>query len=274
MEECRELSRIVNLQSGSMRHMRTVFCSLAVLVLVGIWPAVGSTDTLPDTTTDAWGEVRKLCLQMANNSRCDSLIDAVSGKGKSISFPSSGDTLTDAINEAWFQSVAYNLIQSNSRDPDVVSMEYKNSALFACISSDKDPDICINKHLAKFQVITARITARAKAAIGDKKRFRHCKESLAPIDDPAEIVECLEKLDAILASCGRNKPCVTDNFTAYYALLIYTTNWDDKDRYGPFVSRCQEQYQNLSGLGYREIWACVQNYLGLLNEAPGRTGRN
>lgn len=106
---------------------------------------------------------------------------------------------------------------------------------------------------------------------GDKKRFRHCKVSLAPVDNPQEIVKCLEELDAILTSCGTKKPCVADNFIAYSALLVYKVNPNNKDRYGAFVSRCKEQYLNLSGLGYREIWSCVQGYLGLLNEAPDRT---
>lgn len=78
----------------------------------------------------------------------------------------------------------------------------------------------------------------------------------------------------MLASCGRKEPCVTDNFTAYSALLAYTVKPDNKDRYGAFVSQCKELYQNLSGLGYRGIWTCVQNYLGLPNEAPDRTDGN
>lgn len=255
-----------------MRHMRTVFCSLAVLGLVGTGPTVDAADTLPDTTTDAWGEKRKLCLQLPSSSLCEAIIDALSGKGKPISLPipSSGDTLTDAINEAWTQSLADNLIWSNKRDPDVVSWRSIAMSRMFCSQTKGNADNCRDRLTAQSQVISARITARAKAAIGDKKRFRHCKESLAPVDDPEEIVKCLEKLDAIRASCGTKKPCVTDNFTAYSALLAYTVKSADKDRYGAFVSRCQEQYQNLSGLGYREIWACVQNYLGLLNEAPAR----
>ena len=254
-----------------MRRMRTVFCSLAVLVLVGIGSEVDSADTRPNAPTEGWGAARKLCLQNGSSSLCDALIDAVSGKGKPISLPSSGDTLTDAINEAWFQAGVRDLIIANKRDIDGALY---NMAYLPCISlsskSKVDMHVC-NRNIAK---IDARITARAKAALGDKKRFRHCKESLAPVDDPAEIVKCLEKLDAILASCRTKRACVTDNFTAYSALLAYTVKSDDRDRYGTFVSRCKEQYQNLSGLGYREIWACVQDYLGLLNEAPDRTNGN
>ena len=252
-----------------MRHMPTIFCSLAVLVLVGIGPSADSADTLPDATTESWGEARKLCLQNGSSSWCDALIDAVSGKGKSISFPSSGDTLTDAINEAGFQAGVRGLIIANKRDRDGALY---HTAYLPCLSlySKVDIQVC-NRDMAK---IKARIIARAKAAIGDKKRFRHCKASLTPVDDPEEIVKCLEKLDAILESCGMKKSCVTDNFTAYSALLVYTAKADDKDHYGTFVSRCQEQYQNLGGLGYREIWACVQGYLGLLDEASERTDGN
>ena len=256
-----------------MRHLRTVFCSLAVLVLVGIGPVIDAADTPPDAATDDWSEARKVCSQMVNNSWCDSLIDAVrGGKGKPISLPSSGDTLMDAINEAWTQHLISNLIKTNSRDSDGVRYQnvYRPCWPSYYSKSKVNMDVC-NKESAK---IKARIIARAKAAIGDKHRFRHCKASLTPVDDPEELVKCLEKLDAILASCGRNKPCVRDNFTAYSALLVYTVKPDNKDRNGPFVSRCQEQYQNLSGLGYREIWACVQNYLGLLDEAPDRTDGN
>ena len=269
MEECRELWRIVNSQGAPMRHLRTVFCSLAVLVLVGIGPSVASADTPPNATTESWGEARKLCLQMPNSSWCGALINAVSGKGKPISFPSSGDTLTDAINEAGFQAGVRGLIIANKRDRDGALY---HTAYLPCLSlySKVDIQVC-NRDMAK---IKARITSRAKAAIGDKKRFRHCKVSLAPVDDPEEIVKCLEKLDAILASCGMKKPCITDNFTAYSALLVYTVKADDKDRDGAFASRCQEQYQNLSGMGYREIWACVRGYLGLLDEASDRTSGN
>ena len=256
-----------------MRHLRTVFCGLAVLVLVGIGPSVASADTPPNATTESWGEARKLCLQIPNSSWCDALINAVSGKGKPILLPSSGDTLTDAINEALAQSLAHYLIMSNRLDPDVARSKGLVSALFSlsCRASRKgNVDNCesLNKGVNE---VSARMTARARAAIGDKKRFRHCKASLTPVDDPEEIVECLEKLDAILSSCGMKKPCITDNFTAYSALLAYTVKADDKDHYGAFVSRCQEQYQNLSGMGYREIWACVRGYLGLLDEASDRT---
>ncbi len=253
--------------------MRTVFCSLAMLVLVGLGSVVYSADTLPSATTDAWGEARKLCLQMPSGSLCEATIDALSGKGKPIFFPSSGDTLTDAINEAWTQSLAHNLITANSRDPDVVRNKVSTMAMIHACSEKGNVDNC-EKIKARMNVQYASIKARAKAAIGDKKRFRHCKKSLAPVDDPNAIVKCLEELDAILASCGMKKPCITDNFTAYSALLVYTVKADDKDHDGAFVSRCQEQYQNLTGLGYREIWACVQGYLDLLNEAPDRTDRN
>ena len=142
-------------------------------------------------------------------------------------------------------------------------------AMLICLKKD-NVDNC-ERLKAEMNVQFARIKARAKAAIGDKKRFHHCKKSLAPVDDPNGIVKCLEELDAVLASCGTKKPCVTDNFTAYSALLVYTVKSDNRARDGAFVARCQEQYRNLIGLGYREIWACVQSYLGLLNEEPDRT---
>ena len=261
-----------------MRHLQTVFCSLAVLVLVGIGASVYSADTLPDATADAWDETRKLCLQSGISSMgCVALIDALDGEGKPISLPSSSDALTDAINEALAQAAAKSLIWANKQDRDVASFQRIVLGTFgACMGKDNALNCEKGKARmeAESQLITTRITARAKAAIGDKKRFRHCKESLAPVDDPGEIVKCLEKLDVILDSCGMKKPCITDNFTAYSALLLYTVKADDKDRYRAFLSRCQEQYRNLSGLGYREIWACVQDYLGLLDKAPDRTDGN
>ena len=258
-----------------MRRLRTVYCSLAVLVLVGIGPAVESADTLPNATTEAWNETRKLCLQMqmSSSSLCEAIIDALSGKGKPFSLPSSGDTLTDAINEAILQSVGQDLIWSNSRDPDVARNKLSSRVMFYACSEKGNVDNC-EKIKAQMNAQSARIKARAKAAIGDKNRFRHCKKSLAPVDDPKGIVKCLEELDAILASCGTKMPCVTDNITAYSALLVYTVKSDNKDRDAAFVARCQEQYQKLSGLGYREIWACVQNYLGLPDKAPDRTDGN
>ncbi len=61
-----------------MRHMRIVFCSLAVLVMVGIGSAVDSADTLPDATTDAWGETRKLCLQNeGSSSQCNAITNQI-----------------------------------------------------------------------------------------------------------------------------------------------------------------------------------------------------
>ena len=104
-EKCRALSTIVNLQSGPMRHLRIVLCSWALLVLVGIGSAVDSADTLPNATTESWGEARKLCSPGPTSSLCEAMMDAVSGKGKPISLPSAGNTLTDAINEAILQSV-------------------------------------------------------------------------------------------------------------------------------------------------------------------------
>ncbi len=261
-----------------MRHMRTVFFALTVLVLIGMGQKVNSTDTLPDSSTEAWDETRKLCLQSGISSMgCVALIDALSGNRKPISLPSSGDTLTDAINEALAQAAAKSLIWANKQDHDVASFRRIVLGTFeACIGKDNALNCEKGKARmeAESQLITTRITARAKAAISDKKRFRHCKESLAPVDDPREIVKCLEKLDSILASCGTKKPCVTDNFTAYSALLVYTVKTENKDRYEAFVSQCQEQYRKLSGLGYREIWACVQDYLGLLDKAPDRIDGN
>ena len=257
-----------------MRHLRTVCCSLAVLVLVGIGLVVDAADTLHDTTTDAWSEARKLCLQNGTSSSwCVAVIDVLSGKGKPIPLPSSGDTLTDAIYEAFVQDLIQRLIWSNKKDSMVASYNRTAMAMLHACSGKGNVNTC-EKLRAKSTAKSHVITARAKAAIGDKKRFRHCKESLAPVDSPQEIVKCLEKLDAILASCGTKRACVTDNFTAYSALLAYTVKSNNRDRYGAFVSRCQKQYQNLSGLGYREIWSCVQNYLGLLNEAPQRADGN
>ncbi len=255
-----------------MRHLQPVFCSLAVLVLVGIGASVYSADTLPDATADAWDETRKLCLQNGSRSLCDALIEALSGKGK-LSLPSSGDTLTDAISEALAQGQVDDLIRSNSRDPDVVQSKGSTMGLIFACSEKGNVDNC-EKIKAKINVVSARIKARAMAVIGEKKRFRHCKESLAPVDDPKGIVKCLEELEAIRASCGKKKACVTDHFTAYSALLVYTMKSDDKDRYEAFVSRCQEQYRKLSGLGYREIWACVRDYLGVSDEVPEQTLEN
>ncbi len=252
-----------------MRHMRTVFCGLIVLVLVGVGPVVDAADTPLNATSPAWSEPRKLCLQMPGSSMCEAMIDALSGEGNPISLPSSGDTLTDAIDEALVETGARALIIANDRDRDGAS--YK-AAYLSCVS----PHSKVERHVCdgKMAKINARIKARAKATIGDKQRFRHCKEILAPVDDPEEIVTCLEKLAAIVAACGPKKPCVTDNFSAYSALLVYTAKPADADSDGAFVSRCQEQYQNLSGLGYREIWSCVQGHLGLLDAAPDRTDGN
>ena len=216
-----------------MRHLRTVFCSLAVLVLVGIGTVVDAADTLPNATTEAWNETRKLCLQMQmpSSSLCEAIIDALSGKGKPFSLLNSGDTLTDAITEAILQRVGEDLIWSNSRDPDVAARKLSSMVKFYACSEKGNDDNC-ERIKAQMNVESARIKARAKAAIGDKNRFRHCKESLAPVDDPKGIVKCLEELDAILASCGMKKPCLTDNITAYSALLVYTVKSDNKDRDG------------------------------------------
>ena len=88
-----------------MRHLRIVLCSWALLVLVGIGSAVDSADTLPNATTESWGEARKLCSPGPTSSLCEAKMDAVSGKGKPISLPRAGNTLTDAINDAILQSV-------------------------------------------------------------------------------------------------------------------------------------------------------------------------
>ena len=252
-----------------MRNVRTVLCSVVVLVMVGIGSAVGSADAIPNATSQAWSEPRKLCLQMPGSSMCEAMIDALSGEGNPISLPSSGDTLTDAIDEALVETGARALIIANDRDRDGAS--YK-AAYLSCVS----PHSKVERHVCdgKMAKINARIKARAKATIGDKQRFRHCKEISAPVDDPEEIVKCLEDLAAIVAACGPKKPCVTDNFSAYSALLVYTVKPDNKARDGAFVSRCQEQYENLRGLGYREVWACVQNYLGLPDKVPERTDGN
>ena len=119
-----------------MRHLRTVFCSLTLLVLVGIGSAVDSADTLPNAITKSWGEARKLCSPGPTSSFCEAIIDALSGKGNPISLPSSGDTLTDAINEAILQSGVQDLILSNSRDPDVVRSKGITMAMLICLKKD------------------------------------------------------------------------------------------------------------------------------------------
>ena len=85
-EKCRALSTIVNLQSGPVRHLRIVLCGWALLVLVGIGSAVDSADTLPNATTESWGEARKLCSPGPTSSLCEAMMDALSGD-RSVGLP-------------------------------------------------------------------------------------------------------------------------------------------------------------------------------------------
>ena len=128
-----------------------------------------------------------------------------------------------------------------------------------------------------------------------KKRARHCRATLKPVDDHVEIVEiveCVQTMEAIADACstatqqfrGDKKlqasldteanrlkeyvtRCVTANITGYSALVHYIVTPGTKDRYAGLIEKCRQEKQNTLGvLGYEFIWPCFKGYLDMIDE--------
>ena len=136
--------------------------------------------------------------------------------------------------------------------------------------------------------------AKAKARQG-KKRARHCRATLKPVDDHleiVEIVECVQTMEAIADMCSTateqlrlNKKlnasiatemhtlkeyatqCVTENITGFSALMVYEVKREAKDQYAGLIEKCRQEETNTLGvLGYQFIWPCFKGYLDMIDE--------
>ena len=136
--------------------------------------------------------------------------------------------------------------------------------------------------------------AKAKARQG-KKRARHCRATLKPVDDHleiVEIVECVQIMEAIADMCSTATnqfrvdknlsasidtemhtlkeyatQCVTENITGFSALMVYEVTREAKDRYAEIIEKCRQEETNTLGvLGYEFIWPCFKGYLDMIEE--------
>ncbi len=146
------------------------------------------------------------------------------------------------------------------------------------------------------EIIAARTTAisnaKAKARQG-KKRARHCRATLKPVDDHLEIVEivnCVQTMEAIADMCntateqfrvnkqlqagipeeldtlkGYVTQCVLKNITGFSALMIYEVRREAKDRYAGVIEKCRQE-NTLGVLGHEFIWPCFKGYLDMIDE--------
>ena len=147
---------------------------------------------------------------------------------------------------------------------------------------------------ARAGVAAAIANAKAKARQG-KKRARHCRATLKPVDDHlevVEIVECVQTMEAIADMCSTatnqfrvdknlnasidtemsvlkeySTQCVTENITGYSALMVYEVKREDKDQYAGVIEKCRQEETNTLGvLGYQFIWPCFKGYLDMIDE--------
>ena len=136
--------------------------------------------------------------------------------------------------------------------------------------------------------------AKAKAQQG-KKRARHCRATLKPVDDHleiVEIVECVQTMEAIADMCSTATnqfrvdmnlnassetimhilkeyatQCVTENITGFSTLMVYEVKREDKDQYAGLIEKCRQEETNTLGvLGYQFIWPCFKGYLDMIDE--------
>ena len=147
---------------------------------------------------------------------------------------------------------------------------------------------------ARADVASAIAAAKAKARQG-KKRSRHCRATLKPVDDHleiVEIVECVQTMEAIADMCSTATnqfrvdknlnasidtemhtlkeyatQCVTENITGFSALMVYEVKREDKDQYAGLIEKCRQEETNTLGvLGYQFIWPCFKGYLDMIDE--------
>ena len=147
---------------------------------------------------------------------------------------------------------------------------------------------------AKADVASAIADAKAKARPG-KKRAKHCRATLKPVDDHLEIVEivkCVQIMEAIANACStatnqfrQDKnlkasidtemdslkayatQCVTKNIASYSALVRYIVMPEAKDQYARLIEKCRQEETNTLGvLGYEFIWPCFKGYLDMIDE--------
>jgi len=147
---------------------------------------------------------------------------------------------------------------------------------------------------ARANVAAAIANATAKARQG-KKRARHCRATLKPVDDHleiVEIVECVKTMEAIADMCSTATnqfrvdknlnasietemqtlkeyatQCVTENITGFSALMVYEVTREAKDSYAGLIEKCRQEETNTLGvLGYQYIWPCFKGYLDMIDE--------
>ena len=156
---------------------------------------------------------------------------------------------------------------------------------------------------AKRSILMDEISATRDVAIADakakaqqsKKRARHCRATLKPVDEHleiVEIVECVQTMEAIADMCSTATnqfrvdknlnasietemhtlkeyatQCVTENITGFSALMIYEVKREDKDQYAGLIEKCRQEETNTLGvLGYEFIWPCFKGYLDMIDE--------
>ena len=147
---------------------------------------------------------------------------------------------------------------------------------------------------ARADIASAIAAAKAKARQG-KKRARHCRATLKPVDDHleiVEIVECVQTMEAIADMCGTATnqfqvdkylnasidnemqtlkeyatQCVTENIMGFSALMVYEVTQETKDQYAGLIEKCRQEETNTLGvLGYEFIWPCFKDYLDMIDE--------
>ena len=149
---------------------------------------------------------------------------------------------------------------------------------------------------SEYQTYLAKAKARAKTkARQGKRRARHCRAILKPVDNHLEIVEiinCVQTMEAIADMCstaterfrvnkqlkvnvvaeldtlkGYATQCVTKNLTGFSALMVYLVSREAKDRYAGVIEKCRQEETNTLGvLGYEFIWPCFKGYLDMIEE--------
>ena len=163
---------------------------------------------------------------------------------------------------------------------------------------DKDQIASTKRTALMNEILAARAIAiadaKAKARQG-KKRAKHCRTTLKPVDDHleiVEIVECVQTMEAIADMCSTATnqfrldkklntsidtemyalkeyatQCVTENITGFSALMVYEVKREAKDQYAGLIEKCrQEETNDLGVLGYEFIWPCFKSYLDMIDE--------
>ena len=253
---------------------------LLFLVLMGCMPSTGYADTLQEAIDEALiVPLAALEAQVYYNTTPGAKAAMEKYKAVMKKYKAAKEKVEAAMDEYYAVKTQASFEKYKATSGQFKAAEIEKSSAAEWLAAH-----ALDKAKADAALAAAQAWATAKARQG-KKRARHCRATLKPVDDRLkiiEIVKCVQIMDAIADSCSTAteqfrlnkklqvatlKECVTENITGYSALVRYIVTSKAKDQYTGLIEKCRQEETNTMGvLGYEFIWPCFKGYLDMIDE--------